>query len=146
MSKKALLERNAHAAQDERAVGLKSVQVVTGADADHEALSFRRNSAYRRSSGVVTFKFFGDPATMRTGAPCAITSVASSVYVRPSAAARRWASRRRSMRNTCGVWQAQRRLRSGVDSRNWSLVACRMVSTQCVATVAAPCLRASLMA
>ena len=73
--------------------------------------------------------FAGSPSKVATVNPAHSASAASSVKsLRPSRAARRWASRITSKRNACGVCAMRSRARSGVASTSPVSPTCLIVS------------------
>ena len=83
--------------------------------------------------------FAGSPSNVATVNPAHSASAASSVKsLRPSRAARRWASRITSKRNACGVCAIRSRARSGVASTLPLPSTSLMVSVTAIAGTAAP--------
>ena len=83
--------------------------------------------------------FAGSPSNVATVNPAHSASAASSVKsLRPSRAARRWASRMTSKRNACGVCAMRSRARSGVASTLPVSSTSLMVSVTAIAGTAAP--------
>ena len=83
--------------------------------------------------------FAGSPSKVATVNPAHSASAASSVKsLRPSRAARRWASRITSKRNACGVCAIRNRARSGVASTLPVSPTCLIVSVTGIAGTAAP--------
>ena len=81
----------------------------------------------------------GSPSKVATVNPAHSASAASSVKsLRPSRAARRWASRMTSKRNACGVCAMRSRARSGVASTLPVSPTSLMVSVTAIAGTAAP--------
>ena len=83
--------------------------------------------------------FAGSPSKVATVNPAHSASAASSVKsLRPSRAARRWASRMTSKRKACGVCAIRSRARSGVASTLPLSPTCLIVSVTGIAGTAAP--------
>ena len=83
--------------------------------------------------------FAGSPSKVATVNPAHSASAASSVKsLRPSRAARRWASRITSKRNACGVCAMRSRARSGVASTSPAASTSLIVSVTAIAGIAAP--------